>query len=180
MCKNKQTRFEVYETTLTSPSGSTLPRQMIDSGHAIFLLVTDNRGKWLFLKQRVPLGSGIQYNIPTTSFDPKSETLKAAVDRLTNEKCGVGICMLEEICSPFQLAPTYLNSMCHVVVAQLAIRSLNEPLDTKAIEKVEWVKSEEVKKDLSQHILTGIFKAGLPLDGRAQISLLIAEKLKII
>lgn len=176
MCKGKKERFDIVETTLTSPKGCNLHRQMVDAGHSIFLLIHDGNDKYLFLQQRVPFEKGLQYNVPTVSFAPKTETLFEAADRLSDHKCGVGICMVTEICTPFQMAPTFMNCICHVVSAQLAIYTEKKPLDSKAIEKLEWINRKEVKSLLTNHLQTGTFKEGLPLDGRAQHALLIAKE----
>ena len=175
MCIGKKERFEVVDTSLSSPDGTTLFRQMVNAGHSIFLLLTDGNDKLLFLQQRVPFENGLQYNLPTVSFDPKVETLLKATNRLANHECGYGICSISEVCAPFQMAATFMDCICHVVSAQLAVHTEKKPLDSKAIEKLEWLKGKEAKSFLTNQLRTGTFKNGIPLDGRAIQSLLISD-----
>lgn len=180
MCKDKKERFEVVTTSLTSPDGSTFLRQMVDAGHSIFLLLTDGNDKYLFIQQRIPFGAGLQYNLPTVSFDPKDETLLEAANRLSLHECGLGICSISEVCYPFQMASTFLNCTCHIVCAQLAVHTDEKPLDVKAIEKLEWIKAKDVRAFLTNQLRKGTFKDNIPLDGRAIQAVLAADWLHIL
>lgn len=180
MCKNKQSRFEVVNSSLVFPNGDTLARQMVDAGHSIFLLLTDGNDKLLFIQQRIPFGVGLQYSVPTVSFNPKDETLLEAANRLSLHECGFGICSISEVCAPFQMAATFLNCTCHIVCAQLAVHTEEKPLGIKAIEKLEWIKAKDVRSFLTNQLQKGTFKDNLPLDGRAIQAILAADWLHIL
>ena len=180
MCKNKQTRFEVVDSELVFPNGDTLSRQMVDAGHSIFLLLHDGNDKLLFIQQRIPFGAGLQYNLPTVSFDPNDETLLEAANRLAIHETGFGICAVSEVCAPFQMAATFMDCTCHIVCAQLAVHTEEKPLVSKGIEKLEWIKAKEARSFLTNQLREGTFKGNIPLDGRAIQSLLAADWLHIL
>lgn len=180
MCKNKQTRFEVVDSSLVSPNGDTLFRQMVDAGHSVFLLLNDGNDSLLFIQQRVPFGSGLQYNLPTVSFDPNDETLLEAANRLAIHETGLGICAVSEVCAPFQMAATFMDCTCHIVSAQLAVHTEKKPRDEKGIVKTEWIKTRLARSFLTNQLRAGTFKDNIPLDGRAIQSLLVADWMHLL